>query len=300
MKFLKNIGFTLLIAILYLVVTKLSVTLVPLGIPFNPNEVIKGIPMLFLGSLIYATLLMYILTRTPYHGFTLIALVSIAWYGITTFMTQIETWYFLKAFPQITFDELFKMFIRGLVATIILIPLATLTTGKLSGGTNPTFSWKMIFNRNLSQILSLTVVAYLLLYFLAGYFIAWQFEAVRIHYTGSPEKLSFIGQMTKIVNTDTPLISLQVIRAILWFGFGIPLFLLFRERKIECIIISALTFGLLPTAQLLYYNPVMPYAVRMAHFIEVSISTGILGGLVSWLWLKYNNFENQRYSLLVF
>lgn len=292
MRVLKTMGIILLIALIYLISLMISSAILPMGVEPNPNETSQTFPMLLLGSLLYATLLAYILKRAGSRGLALILLVSCTWYGMITFMTQIETGYFIKAFPKLSLMELGKLFIRGFISTVILVPLAVMVTGKLKPKTpNPSFNIKMIFTQKPIWVLSLVSVFYVTVYLLAGYFIAWQFDHVRLFYTGSTAKLSFGGQMLNIIIHDTPLIPFQVIRALLWFLFGMPLFMLFRERRTECIIISFLAFGLLPTIQLLYPNPLMPYMVRMAHLIETSISTGLFGAFTAWLWLKYNSQE---------
>jgi hypothetical protein len=76
--------------------------------------------------------------------------------------------------------------------------------------------------------------------------------------------------------------AFQYFRGVMWMLCLVPLFMGFSGKRIELVILSALALALLPTAALAFANPLMPASVSLAHFWEVSISTGIFGALCAW------------------
>jgi hypothetical protein len=128
--------------------------------------------------------------------------------------------------------------------------------------------------------------AYVALYMLFGYFVAWRVKELRLFYRGPAELNGFFEQWGLSLMQKPELPVFQYFRGVLWMLCLLPLFLGFTGKRVELIIISALALGLLPTAQLAYANPLMPTAVCMGHFWEVSISTGIFGLLCAWFLPK--------------
>ncbi len=131
---------------------------------------------------------------------------------------------------------------------------------------------------------SLIVVAYLVIYFTFGYFIAWRSSAVRAYYGGS-DPGSFLTQMS-IVLRDTPwLLPLQVVRAMLWTALAVLVIRLMKGRWWEIGLVVGLLFAI-PNAQLLIPNPFMPAEVRMVHLLETASSNFLFGWLVVWVLLN--------------
>jgi hypothetical protein len=121
------------------------------------------------------------------------------------------------------------------------------------------------------------------LYFLFGYFVAWQSQDVRLFYGGPAELNSFLNQIGQFLMDRPEVPVFQYFRGVLWMLCLVPLFQGFSGKRIELIILSALSLALLPTVQLAFPNPLMPARVTLAHFWEVSISTGIFGALCAWI-----------------
>jgi hypothetical protein len=122
----------------------------------------------------------------------------------------------------------------------------------------------------------------MLLYFLFGYFVAWQVRELRLFYGGSAELNGFFEQwgLTLMAKPELPLF--QYFRGVMWILCLIPLFRGFSGKRLELVILSSLALALLPTAQLAFANPLMPAAVSLGHFWEVAISTGIFGAVCAW------------------
>ena len=200
----------------------------------------------------------------------------LVFWGMQTFMTQIETWYFREAMPQVDNAELVNLFIRPLITALTFIPIATWILKKGEPKENPLqlnllSKWKTI---------GLLSVMYVIIYFVFGYYIAWQFEEVRVFYSGTPVKPGFIDQLLQTIDQKNLIIPFQLLRGLLWVGVGLPLLYL-KGSNAEKITASVLLYAL-PSIQLIIENPFMPEGVRIAHLLEVSSSNALFGLLIGF------------------
>ena len=127
--------------------------------------------------------------------------------------------------------------------------------------------------------LSLIVIAYVIIYFTFGYFIAWKSAAVRAYYGGS-DPGSYLAQLSNVVR-DTPLlVPLQAARALLWAAIAVPVIRMTKGRWWEAGLAVALLFSVVMNSQLLLPNPLMPREVRMVHLLETATSNFLFGWLL--------------------
>jgi len=119
---------------------------------------------------------------------------------------------------------------------------------------------------------------------LFGYFVAWQFEELRLFYSDSTEKLSFWGQMANNIKTNPIIIPFQILRGIL-FGIAIiPIKNMVSKNK-TVFIISVCLIYLCTAVVLIIPNVLFPDMVRIAHLMEMSSSMllfGIIVGNILW------------------
>lgn len=222
-----------------------------------------------------------LVVRSRWTGWRLVAVVFWVFYGVMTFLSQIETAVFVTRLPAGTLARLFLM--GALIAAPFSV-LAVLLLGKRKADLadhqhNPRllmpagqWAWR----------LAAIALAYLILYFTFGYFIAWRNPAVPAYYGGVDEG-SFLARM-RVVLTDTFwLIPFQILRAMLWVAIALPVVRMMKGRWQETALTVGLLFAVLMSAQLLLPNPYMPEAVRMAHLMETASSNLIFGFLVGWL-----------------
>jgi len=141
------------------------------------------------------------------------------------------------------------------------------------------------------------IVAYVILYFTFGYFIAWQSPAVREYYGGVDEG-SFFSNMRSLIETSPWLFGVQAIRALLWVVIALPVINMLKGSRLETAILIALLFSVVMNTQLLLPNPYMPDAVRMAHLVETASSNFLFGFLVGWLLSRTPNVENRAVEQL--
>ena len=192
--------------------------------------------------------LSYVIIQSRWAGWKLIGAIFLVFFGVSTFMPQIETAYFVTRLPP---GMLPRLFLSGGITAAIFSPLAVLLLGKRRhDGSDKEVSSRL--NMPLGEWAwkqSLIVVAYIVIYFTFGYFIAWRSSAVRTYYGGS-DPGSFLAQMN-IVLRDTPwLLPLQVVRAMLWTAFAVLVIRLMKGRWWEIGLVVGLLFAI-PSAQLL-------------------------------------------------
>jgi hypothetical protein len=220
--------------------------------------------------------------HSSYKGWARVAQLGALSFGAQTLMTQIETAYFLSAFPLLHGNfQLYNLVLRGLCLSVLLAFLVAWMTGGFSRGSRPQAEFTVTNDRAVKAGAWLAVV-YVALYMIFGYYVAWHSQELRLFYSGSAELNSFWAQWAHTLMERPELPAFQYFRGALWMLCLVPLFLGFTGKRAELVILSALALALLPTAQLAFPNPLMPAGVSLAHFWEVSVSTGIFGALCAF------------------
>jgi hypothetical protein len=223
----------------------------------------------------------YLILRSSWSGWRLVAAVFFVFYGVTTFMPQIESAVFLTHLPP---GMLPRLFLMGALIAAPFSVLAVLILGKRKAETIDTernsrlvmpaseWAWKLV----------VIALAYVILYFTFGYFVAWRNPAVREYY-GGIDPGSFVAQMGTVLR-DTPwLVPFQILRAMCWVALALPVIRMMKGQWPETALAIGLLFAVVMNAQLLLPNPYMPEPVRMAHLVETASSNLIFGVFVGWL-----------------
>jgi hypothetical protein len=237
--------------------------------------------MLFNGA-VNATLLIWATRRSSLKGFVLAGGLFMFSFITQIFQTQIETAYFLPAFPLLHGNfEVYRLFLRGGITSALFALLITLIIGGFSSKPRAESNFTFQVERFVKAGIWLGLV-YFILYILFGYYVAWQSQELRIFYGGPAELNSFANQILTTLMNKPELPFFQYARGILWIVCLIPIFKSFTGSHVELILLSAFALALLPTAQLAFANPLMPAEVSLYHFWEVSISTGLFGALCAW------------------
>jgi hypothetical protein len=222
----------------------------------------------------------FIIRNTHWNGIKLFFNVVFVVFFIQSFMTQIETMFFGYAFPAFPKLDIVLVTLAGLFPVLAVVPLL------IKFFQNKDFA----FERNKIRIRSTIVrlgaigVIYLFVYMLFGYFVAWQFEELRVFYSGSPEKLSFWGQTVNNFMTNPIIFPFQIIRGILFGAAIIPIKNMVNKNKITFIISVCLLY-LCTAIQLIIPNALFPDMVRLAHLVEMSSSMllfGVIVGNILW------------------
>lgn len=242
----------------------------------SPDEAGATLLALVLVSLINAAVWTYVIQRSSWSGWRLVLAVFFVLYGVSTLMPQIETAYFVRLPPGM----LPRLFIAGLIIAAVFSPLAVLILGKIRSQQDCTTDETQLPMTVSSWIARLAVIAiaYVVIYFTFGYFIAWKNPAV-VQYYGGNDPGSFITHMGNVLRSEPQLVLLQIARGLLWAAIAIPTIKMMRGKRWETGLAVALLFAM-TSALLLIPNPLMPFEVRMAHLVETVTSNFLFGWLV--------------------
>ena len=223
----------------------------------------------------------HIILRSRWTGWRLAAAICFVFYGVTTFMSQIESMVFLTRLPAGLIPRLFLM---GALIAVPFSMLAVLILGKRKAAIADSQPDSRVAMPAREWAWKLVVVAllYVSLYFTFGYFIAWKNPAVLEYYSGIDEG-SFVAHMGTVVRETPWLIPFQIIRAMLWVALALPVIRMLKGQWPETALSIGLLFSVVMNAQLLLPNPYMPEPVRMAHLVETASSNFIFGVFIGWL-----------------
>ena len=270
----------LVLTILYFIsFAVVSATLLP-SFPEQPDTAEAGTEFFALLAvcLLNTLVLGYLILRSSWAGWKLILAIFFVFYGVVTVMPQIETAFFITRLPL---GMLPRLFLSGAIIAAVFSLLAVLILGK--GRSKPTQSNR---HSRLDMSLgiwaakvSLIIVAYVILYFTFGYFIAWKNASVRAYY-GGVDPGSFSAQMSNTLRDSPWLLLLQAVRAILWTAIAVPVIRMVKGPWWETGLAVALLFAVVMNSQLLLPNPLMPQEVRMVHLLETATSNFLFGWIV--------------------
>ena len=145
----------------------------------------------FLDTIVLA----YIILRSRWAGWRLIATVFFVFYGVMTFISQIE----LAVFHILPSGVLPRLFLMGVLIAAPFSPLAVIILGKRKADTatiNEPNSRLLMPKNEWAWKLAVIAIAYLILYSTFGYFIAWKNPAVQAYYGGIDEGNFFAHMKT--------------------------------------------------------------------------------------------------------
>ena len=291
----KGLGMAVrLLGVVFVMVLAFMVSAMVLGSDapqLSPAEAQLSGQVMLLVCALNALILAYLALRSRWHGWRLVGAIFLAQYGIETFMPQIETVVFNQAL-QLPTAEIVSLFITGFLRALIFAPLAVWLLGKFRTDNAVARSNNALHLsiREWAMRLTLLAALYMVIYFLFGYFVAWQSPALRQFYSGSTSILPFFTHMAQTLRGDPWLAPIQFGRGYLWVLVVLPVVRMFRGGVWETGFALALLLAVLLTDFILFPNPFMPEAVRMAHFSELWSSMALFGVLIGWILL----FNSQR------
>ncbi len=266
-------------------------------IPANATSepgLVSAISGLLIIALVEMLVVVALILTSRWNGWRLAISLSLAYYGAVTFMTQIETWYFLSSItvsPQL----LPRLFLMGVPKAFLFIPLAVwvLGKGRAPADTSPNLKLVMPAQQWIWKLASISVV-YLILYYGAGYFIAWQNPELRAFYGQPGEALPFFRHTANTLRHDPMLFPFQILRALLWVLCALPIICGSKVNPWWTALLVGLLFSVPQNVGHIIANPLLPIAsVRLSHMIETASSTFIFGTIVVWLlYREHHSFAD--------
>ena len=230
----------------------------------------------FLVSLVTA----WIIQNSRWRGLKLIAALLFTFYGLMTFISQIESIAYLRA--KMPPGLIKSLFVMGAIVAFLFVPLAVLIMGKMRGPEQPPAERALTLTlKPKAARFAILAIVYVVLYYLFGYYVAWQNPELRLYYSGTTELKSFYQQMRSTVTATPWMLPFQFGRGILWALFAYPVVRMLNTRRIETAAIIAALFAVGSFA-LFIPNPLMPPSVAHSHFWETLCSDLLLGAIVGW------------------
>jgi hypothetical protein len=246
------------------------------------QEIAAGIGLLYV-AFFFSGLLLYICNRSNWFGFKLLFAILTLHFGITVFLTHIESILFLNLLVQIIPKEILPYLIIDSSISAVLFSILVITVaGKWKMKNDKTQKPKLNMNvYEWSIKLVILGILYYCIYTLFGRFVMIPIagtEAFNNYYSG-------LADHTGLTVTVGMLIF-QFFRGVIWVLISIPLISMLKGNKLETTIVVGLSFAVLIGINLLIPNPYMPENIRMAHFVEVMTSNFLFGIIVSYVLMK--------------
>ena len=236
--------------------------------------------------LINTAVIMYLILRSRWRGIKLVVFVALVHYVVQFFMGEVEVIFF-RASLQIPIKLVYAQLASGAVFAFLFALAAVLILGRMKppkeAPAAPNMRLIMPKGEFILKFLILSIIVYPLLYFLFGYFVAWQFPAVREFYSGSTVLAPFFQFIRTQFATNSTLVFWQMARGAVWVLVALPVIRMLKGTSREAAVTLGLIFALVMNSQHIPPNPYMPGMVRLAHFIETASSNFLWGMFIVWL-----------------
>lgn len=279
------LGLSILMAIFWIVGLMIGNALFPSSITeMSADPDSSGGLILLLICALNTFVVLYFIYNSQCKSWKMVGIIFLITFGLQYFMSQVETLWFNESlnFPV---KGILAIVSGGAIMNLLFSVTATWFTGNFRLIKESTVErTKVELISMVKYFLLLSIIVWPVIYFLAGYFIAWQFADVRLFYSGTAEMDSFMSMMKE--NFASGLYFFQILRGILWILIALPAVAVIRGSLIRKGVIIGLLFAVLSGSQLLIPNPFMPYMVRIGHLIETTPSNFLWGFIIAWCFGK--------------
>lgn len=279
--------------VVFFILGSMAITELPTNAISDPGP-FSEITGLLIYAVVHVLIILFLILTSRWDGLRLSAALSFSYYGAVTFLTQIETWYFLSSLT-VSDELLVQLFLMGMSVAFLFIPLAVWIVGKkrITSNNRKKFMQSIPFNQWIWK-LAIIAVIYVILYWTAGYYIAWQNPELRAFY-GSPGEITpFIEHTLITFQNDPGLFRFQLFRGVLWAVCAIPIIRASGVNVWWTALLVGLFLSVPQNVGHLLANPLIPDAsVRLSHMIETASSTFLFGLIIVWLLhRKHDSFRD--------
>ena len=282
-----------LAAVAYLVTMAVSYGLVMRGTPPDPtaaqSPLSPGAALLIAGVLNTAVMAWLIL-RAQSRGRSLAVRMTAVLFGVQTFMAQVESWIFQFSpgfAAHLPAAMIPRILLAGFLHACLWVPLAVWILGRWSAVAAPASADSASPTPLVAtpRRFAIAAAAYVVLYFVFGYYVAWRSPAIRDYYQGTDPGTLWL-QLRSVLR-DTPWLPLaQFLRGLAWTALGLAAVRSMGGGVVEKALALGALFAVVMNTSLLLPNPYMPYAVRMVHLVETASSNFLFGGIVAGLFCR--------------
>jgi hypothetical protein len=279
---LKIIILTIVMFIIFSVGASVFMTDSAMAQQMSSEEAAASGVMLLVVSFIDTLILTYFILRSRLRGLRLMIIVALVFYGVKTFTSSIEAWWFMDNLTPADISGLFLM----TIPMAVLFPLvAVLILGKAKKAgkvdDSPNTRLEMPIRQLVWKVVFLSVIVYPVLFWTFGYYVAYSNPELVAFY-GDTHPGSFIAQMSKLWANDPFVFVFEMFRGALWVALAAPVIRFTKGRIWEAGLLVALLFTLVQNGVHLIPGG-MPPSIRASHFIETASSNLIFAVILTWL-----------------
>ena len=246
------------------------------------QQQLKMLMLLAMVCVLNAVALVCWLKTTVLAGWRLSATCFIAFFMCMTVMPQSDTLFYLRdPWPLIRLAGRMGFAVSGCLAVAVVPTLWRWRHPVVTSvPTNLPLKTDTIALRTF-----ISVVAYVALYLLFGYFVAWQDADVRALYGGGAEAMGF---WRHIATPPVPnrVVPFQLVRGLAWTLLCLFMIRVSYGHRLRVAVTIGLFLAVIMNAQLLLPNPVMSAKVRHLHLAETAVSTFLFGVFCVCLWTR--------------
>ncbi len=242
----------------------------------------------FLVVLVNVLVYEWYILRSNAYGQRLIMVLFLQIFGVIFFVAQIEALVFNYVL-RMPVAFVIVLIVAGAVVAGIVAPLAVKLFKKQKPQSSDVSKLPLWEGPATELAWKLTTISllYVAVYMFFGYFIAWQFPAVREYYSGSTEIVGFVQQWANTIKADPTLLLVQVLRGYLWAGLALlATRTIGSGRRWERLTIVGLLMSVGLSFQILLPNPYMPAGVRYGHFPELFVENFLFGVIAALLFTR--------------
>ena len=292
---LKVIVLTIVMFILWTVGSGIFTADSALAQQMSPEDAAASGLMLIVVSFIDTPILTYFILRSRLRGLRLMVTVSLVFYGVKTFLSIIEAWWFMT---DVNAAEIPGLFLQTVPLAVLFPVIAVWMLGKAKKAEDaddtPNTRLVMPTGQLIWKVAFLSVIVYPVLFWTFGYYVAFSNPEL-VAYYGATHPGSFLAQIGNVWADDPFVFLFEVFRGLVWVALAAPVIRTTKGRVWEAGLIVALLFSLVQNDMHLIPG-VMPPSVRLSHFIETASSNFIFAVIITWLLHREHSSLRNLFS----
>ena len=238
--------------------------------------------LLFVASLIQAIAVAYIVLEAKWSGWKIAGALFLLVLNLWA-QAGIETPFYLRDRLPPNFST--QMLVTGLVTAALFAPFAVWVLGGFRRAAREEPSEHVHWSAaRWIGTLAATTFAFVALYYLCGYYIAWQNPALRQFYSGTTEIRSFWGQIAWTWFSTPWMIPVQAARGLVFVALTLPAVRMLRGGAARVAFGTALMYAAWDgSVGLIMPNPILPPTVAHTHLVELAVWGLVFGAFVGCL-----------------
>ncbi|MGD0695787.1 MAG: hypothetical protein ABSB82_13120 [Terriglobia bacterium] len=237
---------------------------------------------LFVASLIQTIVVTYLVLESKWSGWKTTGALFLVVLNMWA-QTAIESAPYLRGHVSSSMSA--RALAMGLLVATVFAPFAVWVLGGFARAPREAPSERVHWSvARWVGTLAATTGAFIALYYLCGYYIAWQNPALRQFYSGTTEIRSFWGQIAWTWSSTPWMFPFQAGRALLFVALTLPAIRMLRGGAQRVALGTALMYAAWDGSPgLILPNPIMSPTIAHTHAVELAVWGLLFGAFVGWM-----------------